>query len=316
MSYKLWTAEEEAKVRELVSLKRYSYRQIGALMGRSINSVTSHCRQYLDVSNSHYSQRKYHHIQDFFKVPNVVNSYIAGFWAADGCMTEGKEGYRLRLEISADDESHLQWIKDTLGHEATLSSWGEKKTKFFQMYITNEYGKQMIDNFGLMTRKTYRLTPPALGSFEFEFAYLLGLLDGDGCVHLNVNQKLMLTYCSASLVAVRWVQSMIESMGFPQIKKKPPFKIKDLRPQANAWSFACTGARTVCLVQLAQEFARRHNLPILARKWNNDRLNQYIDDFYARFPDYHFDPVAKLDELIVRNAVAPSPQSPEIAIPA
>lgn len=295
--YKNWTPEEEARLKELVSLKQYSYRQIGALMDRSINSITSHARQYLDVSNAHYSQRKWHHKQDFFKVPDVTNSYIAGFWAADGNIRQTKESYRIRLEISTEDGVHLEWIKNTLGHQAPLLQWGEKRTKFFEMYISNEYAHQMRENFGLIPNKTYRLAPPNLSSFELRFAYLLGLLDGDGCVHLNNRDKLMLSYASSSLVAVQWVQDILASMNLPQIKKKSPFKIKDLRPRANAYSFAQTGARTVALIQLAQHFSRLHNLPILARKWDNERLNSYIASFYARFPDYCFDPVDKLAQL-------------------
>ena len=122
MAYKNWTPEEETRLRELVATGKYSYRQIGQLMeGRSIASITCHARQYLDINNDRYEPRKYEHDRSFFTEPNIVNSYIAGFLAADGCIRQDNAGHwNIRLEISELDKDHLLWIKDTLKHEGPL----------------------------------------------------------------------------------------------------------------------------------------------------------------------------------------------------
>lgn len=300
--YRNWTIEEETRLKELVATNQYSYRQIGAMMNRSINSITCHARQYLDIRNDQFDYaRKYQHNETFFDVPTILNSYVAGFWAADGGMMKTSTGYRLRVELSIIDEQHLNMLKNALGHTGPIKYWKAKNTSFFNIYVSESYGNVMAANFGLIPNKSHRLTPPNLPSFETKFSYLLGLLDGDGCVHISNTGLLSLSYASSSRVAVRWVQEALMTMNLPQLKKRHDFKIKDLRPRAEAWSFAMGGARTVCLIQLAQEFARRHNLPVLARKWNNQRLNRYISDYYTRFPRLIFNPISVLDQLIASS---------------
>lgn len=298
MPYKLWTPEEETQLKELVSTGKYSYRQIGTMMNRGINSVTCHARQYLDINNDKFENRKYQHNTSFFNQPNVVNCYVAGFLAADGNLTKLTKGFRLRLEVALEDEKHLDILKNFLGYTGSLHRWKNRNTKFFYINLSDEYAKTMEINFGLIPNKTHRLKPPHLDRFELRFAYMLGLLDGDGCIHINSLNKLMLTYTSSSLFAVEWIKDTLDSIGLPKLRNRRPFKIRDLRPQANAYSYACTGARIVCFIQLAQLFATKYNLPLLTRKWNNTRLNQYISDFYVRHPNFVFDPVIKLAQLI------------------
>jgi len=290
-SRKLWTPEEEARCKELVATAKYSYEEIGTMMGRTINSIISHARQYMDINNG-YKRRFYYHDLEFFKIPNVVNSYIAGFLAADGCIRQDKEGHwNLRLEISILDEAHLLWMKNTLKHEGPIKPGGsDKKTLYWKIHLDQAYADDLAHNFGITPRKAHRLQPPNLSIFDLRFAYLLGLLDGDGCVHLSNTDHLTVGYVSCSIVACQWFESMMMGFGFPTLRTRTTphiHKIKD----SNAYGIVYGGARAICLVQLAQAFAAKHNLPILARKWNNSRLNDYIASFYARFPDFSFDPI-------------------------
>jgi DNA-binding CsgD family transcriptional regulator len=297
ITYKNWTTDEENELRRLVAMGTYSYRQIGGLMGRSIHSITSHARQYLDIHNSQYEARKYQYTHDFFKEPNVINSYIAGFLAADGNLLETASGsFRLRLEIHSNDILHLDWIKQQLGHEGPTKSWGGKNTHFWEMFVSPEYAAHLEKNFGVTPNKAHRLQPPDLKDFSLQFAYLLGLLDGDGCVHINTQNSLSVGYVSCSFEAVLWAQSAINALDFPVIRQKPNPSIFPIRENAKGIVYA--GARAVCLVQLAQEFARRTDLPILTRKWGSEKVTGYISDFYLRHGSFHFDPVQKLDSLL------------------
>lgn len=266
--------------------------------GRSINSITSHARQYLDIKNDQYEPRKYEHDRTFFAEPNMVNSYIAGFLAADGCIRQDKAGHwRLRLEISNVDRDHLLWIRDTMKHEGPLQAPKNKATLFWQIFVDEPYVKDLERNFGVVWRKTHRLQPPNLGSFELRLAYLLGLLDGDGCVHISTQNMLTVGYTSASMTAIQWYQAMMTEMNFPSVQRNTKLPQIGKHFHANAHYLVYGGARAVCLVQLAQAFAHKHNLPILARKWDNPALNAYILDFYTRFPTFEFNPSALLDPV-------------------
>lgn len=296
MTYQLWTPEEDTQLKDLVSTGKYSYRQIDKIMGgRSLASVIGHARA-IDLSNGEYKPRKYEHDRAFFTEPNIVNSYIAGFLAADGSIRQDKAGHWcLRLELSALDRDHLLWIRDSMKHEGPLHSWGNINTFFWQMHVTDSYAKDLERNFGVIWRKTHRLQPPNLPTFDLQFAYLLGLLDGDGCVHISKINNLGVSYVSSSLAAVQWCQMMITHLDFPLVRKKTPLP-KELK-NVNAYGLAYVGARAVCLVRLAQAFAAQHNLPILARKWNNPRLNQYVADYQQRFPQLVYDPLDHLSRL-------------------
>ncbi len=305
MPYQLWTPQEETRLRELVSTGKHSYRQIGAMMGRGINSVTCHARQYLDINNDKYDKRKYHHDESFFSTPNLVNSYVAGFLAADGNISKTPAGYRVRLEVALEDENHLAQLKSLLGHDGPLHRWGDRNTKFFCVHVSDQYANDMATNFGLIPNKTHRLNPPNLLSFDLKFAYLLGLLDGDGCVHVSKQNTLSVSYVSSSLTAVEWLKQMMDTMNFPSRQRNTLVPAIRLLSHAKAHALVYNGGRAVCLVQLAQEFAARYNLPVLARKWSSPKVVQYIADFYARFPSFEFDPKMKLDELTAQSLTTP-----------
>lgn len=282
-NYKLWSVEEENKLRELVATKQYSYRQIGVIMGRNVNSVTSHARQYLKINNQ-YQHRKYRYIKNFFREPNIINSYIAGFLAADASIMNMKSGsVRIRLEIHKNDEKHLKWVADTMGHDGPICYWGNKKTRYWQMFVDSDYAKDMEKKFGLVPNKTHRLVPPVLGRFDLDFAYFLGLIDGDGCIHLNNIQQLSLSYVSSSLAAAKWVKFLIERLEMQVIRKTKSSIITDLRPVANAYRFTRNGLSIACLIVMAQEFSRQYGLEVLHRKWNDERVNTYIKEFFQKY---------------------------------
>ena len=56
----------------------------------------------------------YNKNHDFFTVPNKLNSYWAGFIAADGCVT-GK--HILAIKLSEKDKEHLQKIATLLAED-------------------------------------------------------------------------------------------------------------------------------------------------------------------------------------------------------
>lgn len=304
MAYKNWTEEEESHLRELVATGKYSYRQIGALMNRSLASITCHARQYLDINNNVYESRKYHHDVNFFKTPNLINCYIAGFLAADGCVRQSKKGYwTLRLELSVLDVDHLNWIKNTIGHDGPITHYTKKENSmvtkkspmvFFSISVSEDYVKDLAA-FGIVPRKSHRLTPPSFTDFSLKFAYLLGLLDGDGCIHLSNTNNLSVGMASSSRVAVEWYKTLVEGMKLPLIRNKTP---NILRPRDNnVLLLTYMGARAVCLVQLGKLFATKHSLPILDRKWKRLHIDLYIKEFYSQFPSFKFDPHETLARL-------------------
>ena len=292
MAYKLWTPEEETLLKDLVSTGLYSYRDMEKFFpGRTLSSLTKHARSYLNIHNDIYKQHKYTYIKKFFAVPNTLNSYIAGFWAADGGIRypEGVSPV-IRLELGEEDVEHLKSIKRILGYTGVIVPQEKEgsKTNYFQMTADKEYCDDMAKNFGLIPNKTYRLAPPALVTLDLRFAYMLGLADGDGCVHINKrSHSISFGYTSSSIAAVTWVSNLLKELGLPTLRRKESGKIKKCT-DANAYVTVINGAKVVALLKFVQAFAAHYNLPILRRKWDTPRLNEYIKSFGTRYPKFSY----------------------------
>lgn len=292
--YRHWTAEEESLLKSLVSQGKYSYRQMEAFFpGRSLNSLTSHARQYLNIYNDKYENRRYQYNETFLDKPDVLNCYVCGFVAADGCIQyPEKQSPTLGIEVIDSDIDHLNGLKGALGYTG-VTKWHPaegKKTVSFRMSCSYEYAKKLANTFGIIPRKANHLNPPNLSSLELRLSYLLGLLDGDGCVHICKQKNILsISFASSSSRATEWYKQMMEELNLPTINKPKPVKMRKLS-HCNAYSLCYAGARAVAFVKLIQSFYKAHNLPILKRKWDNPRLNQYIVDFGAKYPSFSYQP--------------------------
>lgn len=294
MAYKNWTQEEEILLGQLVREGKYSYRQMEQYFsGRTLNSLTCHARQYLDIYNDQYQQKKYSYNESFVDEPNVLNCYVMGFIAADGCIQYPEtQSPTLTVEVIDTDVDHLNGIKTCLGYTGPIKWHPEPtiKTAKFKMSCSEIYAKKLANHFGIIPRKANHLNPPNLLSDDMKIAYLLGLLDGDGCVHIcNTKNILSIGFVSSSPKATEWYQSIMNNLKLPTINQTNPPKIKALS-HTKAYKLVYAGARAVAFVLLIQSFYRAHNLPILKRKWDNPRLNQYIIDFEAKYPSFLYQP--------------------------
>lgn len=291
MSYQIWSDQEEILLKQLVADGKHSYRQMGVYFpGRSPESLRGHARCVLDISNDIYKPHKYTFNERFFHIPNPINSYWAGYLAADGSIaTPLNVRPKLRLELGNLDLEHLILFKKTLGYNGVIAPGGNKGTSYVQITITEDYMDDLALNFGVIPRKAHHLSPPKLEGLANRVAFLAGLLDGDGCVHISVINNLSVSYVSASVTAVEWYKEIMTELRLPSLRaKKEPRIHKESR--AEAYRLTYVGAKAIALVKVMQALKRDLGIPILDRKWDNPCLNQYIADFHTRFPQFAFTP--------------------------
>jgi hypothetical protein len=100
-----------------------------------------------------------------------------------------------------------------------------------------------------------------------------------------------LGYTSSSIVAVEWVKKVTEECQLPTLRQKSSGKVSKVK-NVNAYNVRIAGAKVVALIKLVQAFAAHYNLPILRRKWDTPRLNEYIKSFEARYPEFSYTPPA------------------------
>lgn len=157
--------------------------------------------------------QKYNHDKVFFDVPNVVNSYWAGFLAADGNIYRNpKRISSCRLNCSLKDEEHLIKFKKALNANNPIRKYDKKvKDSIYSYYHLNidnsEYLCSSLFNvFGIGENKSLSLLPPSLKDEAFIRAFIRGYFDGDGSIYLNKSGGFQVSFLG-TVEIIDWIKS-------------------------------------------------------------------------------------------------------------
>lgn len=232
-----------------------------------------------------YPNCKYTHNYIFWKEPNLINSFISGCIAADGCIMKfGPNQYALSYKVSIIDECLIDMLIKQLNFTgpkkyttSTSPSYPDRTTKF--VYITiygfTQNAKFLEKYYNLTPQKTHRLKPTNLNNIELDLSFITGFTDGDGCIslHKSVNrEQLSLTYVSCAKEILDWIKNIFD-LYFPYNSKYNPEianvrKIKD----KHCYIYTVTGLRAGIIVDYLSQIP----LPKLNRKWQKQEIIKYI----------------------------------------
>lgn len=280
--YKIWTTQENLQLESLVKDGSMSFKEIGKIMNRTPSSCQSHSK-VLGLSNP-FVNRTYSVNHDFWAKQNLINCYWAGFSAADGYIYEKSNTYK--LELGSQDECHLIEFKNNICYSGNIKSYKScPKTK---MIVLNS--KRWIEDlnniFNISQNKTYRLEPPKFDLPEYELAWLIGYIDGDGCIHVHKrNNYLMICFVSSSEKMMKYINDFCDSkLGVGIKNKKRPYK---KHSRYNCFIYSVSGVRAIKLYELLKDI----KVPKLARKWDNPLIKDCIDKQKLKFPKYFQQPI-------------------------
>lgn len=260
-----WTAQEEQIVADNFSKMEARDIKKRFLSSRTVPAIRRKARS-LGVISLRTLQPRLHLVNDdFFSVPSVKNSYWAGFLAADGCIAPGQGTNQKKntivLAISKVDLCVLEEFK-------RQTQWDGTVTEF-----KNSAGKPMIaaqinsprwiidlkENFNIVPQKSLILTPPNLTDRKLIDAFIVGYIDGDGCVtksgkYINLNAL-------GTKPLLLWIKSRYkEILDFHKIE----WKAKAIIPKKKIFSLSAWGKKANCLInhfnQVPLDFR-------LVRKW-------------------------------------------------
>lgn len=115
--------------------------------------------------------------EDYFAVPNLENSYWAGFIAADGCIhPHDTKSSQLVIQLKSSDGHHLKHLQTSIKSGSLLDSGS--KTRY--RVSSNKICDDLKHTYNITPRKTFTLEPPELTD-NLAYAYVAGYIDGDGC---------------------------------------------------------------------------------------------------------------------------------------
>ncbi len=192
---KRWTLEEVSILKENYGKLSYKdisklipNRAIGQIRDKSVYDGLTNGNPYKMMS---LARKKYSVDLNYFLVPNLENSYWAGFIAADGCILS--KGNYITIQIQESDRNHLEKFAKCISYDGIITkSIRERNDKMYEYCAISINSDQstisdLENNFNITQRKTYTLKPPSDLDESCRLSYIMGYIDGDGWVKKRVH---------------------------------------------------------------------------------------------------------------------------------
>lgn len=240
--------------------------------------------------NSHKKGRRKYNVNDsFFSEPNVLNSYYAGFIAADGCIRsrQGEESKYLTFGLSIKDKGWLERFAQDIEFDGPIKEYTFRDRQYVRMCINS---KQVCDdlekNFNITPRKTATLIPPPLSDNKLIDAFICGYIDGDGAIYFSETTKRNIQKkCAISIIGtynlLEWINQRFDSINDVISKNKPILSKGGFSDNSNKTTYVLNisdkKARTVILHMIQYE------IPLMKRKWS-DEIIEYCKTFKKELP--------------------------------
>lgn len=209
------------------------------LLNRSVNAIHGKASE-LKIKSKMLGKTnlKYKINHNFFSKPNLLNSYWAGFIAADGCIVDATKYLRLTIQLSRKDHNLLEKLKKDLKYtgpirKTKVNNYNISRLDIGSIKLCNDLKK----NFNITPRKSLTLKPPKGLTKKQALAYVTGYLDGDGCVALQ-NTKPILILVGTKNFLIWCHETLFKNSSFlfkkiPLIKQKNIFRYTLYSDKAN-----------------------------------------------------------------------------------
>lgn len=235
-------------------------------IGRYIKKYSIHIEE--NDNPTGYKARKYNVNDNFFNKPNELNSYYAGFIAADGNICSRKSEQRtLRIGLSSRDFNWIEDFKNNICSDSPIKIRVQKEV--FETAEISITSKQIVDdlynNFNICQRKSLILEPPPIQDERLKYAFICGYIDGDGSIFLSernkTNKTLYLSILGTQKMCA-WIKETFNDITNKcgTIKPKPNTNIYRL-------DYSCKAAREIVKI------LSKINVPKLQRKWTDEVIN-------------------------------------------
>lgn len=289
-----WSTEEDNLLYDVFDTMHQSKIQEKYFPNLNFNQVRHRIRQLnLKSKTPIPSTKKYYHIEDFFSIPNLNNSYWAGFIAADGHIEWIKEKYgRLVIHLSKKDEDHLVKFKQDIQYTGNIKVSQSRHPNYPGVLLDtsrltiNSFRQGILDleaNFNIPAgNKTLKLDPPSNLSIEHKYAFLKGFIDGDGHIGVHIDNSIRrnrvgysinISVCG-TLAMVEWVKETLNTLALSDHYKSN----NQITKREKIWTYNWVGLDALVVLNKLHKI----DTPELDRKWSKvDQYKQMVIQAYG-----------------------------------
>ena len=213
-------------------------------------------------------------------IPNPINEkavnfkrldacYWAGFFAADGYM--GKKYPEMSIGLSIKDISQIKGFQKFLGLKSKIgisiiksNERIKSNRKAVRLNFSNSYIYDKFLSLNITNKKSLTLKPPPLKG-KYAIAFIIGFIDGDGCITGNKHLHLSILGTDAMIT---WAKDTLNSYFKKNLGSIHSYKAT---PGLSVVSYSSGIARELL------KFVEKHKFHTMGRKW--DRVRTYVKKF-------------------------------------
>lgn len=188
---------------------------------------------------------------DYFSILTKENCYFGGFLAADGCIDKNNN----RIYWGSIDFEPLNVFRRAIKYQGDI----KKIKRYYTIAFSSSQIKSDLKKyFNLVPRKSLILKPPTDLKQSHALSFIIGYIDGDGCIHKNKEQKIEMSMLGTKKM-LKWIKQHFEKiLGYKIINRVRLIKGKKY------YCFKVTGKKAVEIGR----YLKRINVPKLKRKWD------------------------------------------------
>lgn len=233
-------------------------------------------------------QREYEINDNFFEVPNLINSYWAGFIAADGNIS--KDYKQLSFGLALKDKIILENMIKDMESNYVIRDYKSHEYDCVAITITSsKICNDLLVNFNITDNKSLTLIHPNLSNNLID-AFIIGYIDGDGMIGLYdaEKQKSLKLSLLGTLSLCNWIKERFSLLYSKEIGTI----FNDKKHNENTFSYTLSDKSA----RFIYEYLYKIPVPKLERKWNKEKLEHCINYKRVRKEGNKYEEILKLKQ--------------------
>lgn len=186
----------------------------------------------LKIKTAKNYNTKYTCDKNSFREYDKYSCYWAGLMAADGCVYKRKNYDSKYVILALKDEASVRNFKDYIGYTGKITyreqSFNKDSSKKFPVWETrcnsNEICENLKNNFNIVPQKTDTYTPPSTIPESLIRFFILGYIDGDGCISYtvtNTGRKQFILNVTGTHQTIEFIQKYFQKQQIKLFERNP-----------------------------------------------------------------------------------------------